>query len=296
MDEPQDPLEYIRGAMGLTAEEEEPAEEPEVEEPAPDDEDLTRAREFVERRFGKSLLDGMSAAQIKAISVDLAATDKRHSDLANELDRVKKAQHADRPDSAETEQDGDPVRPSESPDGLDISEAMLSLDRDLVGEELPDALAKLATIVDRHGDTRMKAALEALSAENRAMNLELVDNLVRRDLEERFPSVRDSETSKALREKMALLDPGLPQVEGEDIASRRARLMEHAMVLIDPTAVAESRSKSNPRKAGVSPPQQRGKIQPIPMSDDERLVAYQQFRQDGKSVDESKQLAGLPVG
>ncbi len=300
-----DPLEYIKGVMAEEAAAEEALAKPTMGEEAPEpeekaeapeeDPDLDKARAAVQRKYG-DLMAGMSPEQIKAIGVEIAAANKRHDDVANELDRLKKAQDSARQDgNGEVEQDGkDAVRPSEESKGLDLTEAMRPLDVDLHGEELPNALAEVGKQVAEHGSSELQKAVATLTEENQRMHLELVDHQVRRDMEERFPDVRDADTAKALADKMALLEPGMERREGEDIVAFRSRLAEHAMVLVNPNAVTESHRSSTRQKGGPRPPENRAEPREIVLDENDKRVQYQHLRNEGKSPEEAKRLVGLP--
>ena len=286
-----DPIEYMKSLQTRDGEEVAPVEEAPVaavepEEEEADDPELDKAREAVLRKYGKALTEGMSNEQIKAFNVQIAADLKMYNDKANEVDRLKKAQSSERhDDEGEMEQDGDAVRPSTEPNGLDLSKVVGPLDTDFLGEELPKALTEIGNLLDQRADMKL-----------RAMQIELADNQVRRDLEERFPSVRDPATAAALREKMALLEPGMEYADGADIVARRTKLAEHAMILIDPNAVVESQRSSTPTKGGPRPPENRGQRREVPLTHEQKQLEYQRLRwTEGKSAEEAKRLVGLPV-
>ena len=261
--------------------------EPKVEATPKATEALDKARTAVTRKYGAALTESLNDEQITAMSIQLAADLKNYNDAANKLDRRNADDVQDRhEDASEQEQEGDALRPSAEAKASELDDILGPLDSDLFGEELPEAFKGLAD--------HFKTKLDAATAENRTLQMELVDSQVKRDLEDRFPSVRDPETSASVREKMQVLEPGLAKRESEDIVSYRTRLMEHALVLVAPGKVMESHGKSSQETGGPRPPKRRGEVATTPTDPNETLIQYQRLRFGSKpvSVAEAKRRAG----
>ena len=309
----QDPMEYLSASMGLPQpepnmegppqEEEAPeaketvTEKEKAPESPPDSGDLGKAREAIERKYkalAPTLLDSMSDEQILAMSVQIAADLKQYNVLANERDRLNTAQSGERHEDAETEQGGEEAaRPSEGEPSLDISEILGTLDADLY-EGLPDTLENVAKALHQKGKADLEAGLKAMADKFEATQREALDADVRREMVERFPTLRDPNVVASLKETMALLEPGMAYPDSADLRDRRVRLMEHAMVLVDANAVVESQGKSPQReKGGPRSPQHRSK--PAPKATDPMAVRrkYMQLRGKGLSVERAKADSGL---
>jgi hypothetical protein len=315
--EPQDPMAYLADKMGIEppgsakeAPKEAPKEAvaktekaPEKEEKAPEkaevsaEDPLGMARAAIERKYkalAPTLLESMSDEQALAMGVQLAADLKQYSVLANERDRLITAQSSERHEDAETEQGGEEAaRPSESESSLDISEILGSLDADLY-EGLPDTLENVANALHQKGQAELKAGLEAMAERFESAHREGLDAEIRREMVERFPILRDPDVVVSLKETMALLEPGMAYPESMDPRERRARLMEHAMVLVDANAVVESQGKPSQRdKGGPRSPQHRGNPAPTPVDPATARKKYMQLRSSGMSVERAKADSGL---
>ncbi len=315
----QDPLEYLQGQMAQGGGEEnaplnvaeaaqertapeakpepqasekptqKPAEKP-AEEPSGD---LDKARAAIERKYkalAPTLLKTMSDEQILAMSVQIAADLKNYNDLANERDRLTTAQSTDRHEEEEPEQGGDetePARPSA------FSEILGSLDEDLY-EGLPETLTDAFSAMSEQIRADVRAELKGTDEKINSAKTDLVDADVRREMAERFPNLRDPEVATALQETMRMLEPGMTYPESMDLRDRRAKLVEHALVIVNPDSIMESQGKTSQKaRGGPRPPKTRGKAAPVPKDPVAARTKYLQLRGQGYSVERAKADSGL---
>lgn len=259
--------------------------EAEGEPEAEGDSELGKAKEAIARKFSgtsAAMLKGMSDEQVLALGTQIAADTKKYTDQANKLDRLNKGQDGDRheDDDGQEHDAGDGVRPSDGEaDGedtkglLDLKEVLGTLDTDIFGEDLPKALAAISDKTVKHLEMQINSQVGEQFAQLKDQFTGYVDGDVRRQLAERFPQLQDPKVVSAVDAAMKDLAPGMTYADPGDLRANRQKLMEHALVVVDPNAFLESKGKTR-RKGGPVPPKRKPASGGRKLSDMEKKLAF----------------------
>jgi len=270
----------------VAAQEKEDSEQGEKDQKA--DTEMEKVKAAITTKFGgaaEGILKTLSDEQALALGAQLAADQKKISDQAAILGRLKKAEglseadedgtsgQADAGDSAESSEE---VGGYQEATGLDLTEVLGTLDPDIYGDDLPKALTAISDKLTEHTNAQVEARVSGLVDQLNGM----VDGDVRRQLAERFPNLQDPEYAQKVDAKMVELSSGMTYEDPADTRANRMKLMEHALVVVDPNAFLESKSKPR-RKGGPVPPQRKPSQTARKRTPDEEKLAFLRDRDRG---------------
>ena len=277
-----------------------------VDVPDPDDATLTgsdaykRAVGEIERKYasgvGKKVVAAMTPEEVISMGQRLVADSKTYIDQANELDRLKKGNTAggrNELGEAKEQEGGNALRPSESPQGLDFSEELRPLDTDLLGDEFAPALTAGLNKVTNNLNGQFSDALDAVEARFQAELDTNADSVVRHRLAERFPSLKDPSTSAKVDQIMRELSVVIPREASDDRQAYRSKLMQRALVVVDPKGVVESANRNSSRRRSPTAPTNRVGRKAVELTHDQKNMKLLELLERGTPQAEAVKLAGL---
>ena len=167
--------------------------------PSAESPQYTKAMEALQRGLPKAIRDKtistMSREEILEVGMQMAEDQAERDRLGSEIGRLKEAKDSDGKGSEDSGEDTDAPAPSDSSQNgeMDLSAVLAPFDLEFESEDLPAALAAVAKHVDSLAQSRI-GELEGIVAELRGES-------VSRQLEGRFPQLRDPQRLREVLEK-----------------------------------------------------------------------------------------------
>lgn len=236
-------------------------------------------------------IDKMSREEVLENGLSLADQQAEQDRFAAEHGRSKQeardSGEGGKVDSGDV--DAAPAEPAKSIE-LDLSKALEPLDADLYGDELPKALTaaagKIVEHVQRQADEKIAALQEGFN--------DYVRSDVGRQLEERFPMLREATNRAEVQKVMREIAPAMEYESGDLLRDRTLKHMERACQIAFGPAIA---SQGNPRSRAQgqpTPPTRRAASQTKTKSSDERSVDWlRTYKETGGNVAAANRASGF---
>lgn len=192
-------------------------------------------------------LDSMTREEILEVGLGMADGQAEQDRIGAELGRFKEKDSNQTKTADSGEPDTATAEPAPSAN-LDLAKVLEPYDLDLNPEDLPEALSAVA-------NAAVKQARQEVSNELAEMREGLdgiVNDQVGRQLEERFPQLRDATHKAAVEAKMRELEPGMEYAKSDSRSTRTQKRMELACQIVL-GAQASQLGKTKPRKRNQPP-------------------------------------------
>lgn len=204
----------------------------------------TKALEALQRGLPKSIrestIKGMTREQVFEVGLEMAERQAERDKLGNELEALKKAKDGQNEDGGARTA---PAAPSQGKvDAVDLSELLAPFDLDLDNEDLPKALTAVAEHTLTAARNEFRRELGELS-ELRETVKELREGEVSRQLEKRFPELRDQSIRADILKRAAKYEK-VPDFEYSPGAGPMQRFIERVQTACE-LALGTSGSTGN---------------------------------------------------
>jgi len=185
----------------------------------------------------KTTIDAMSGEQVLEAGLAMAETQAEQDRVGSELGRMK-AQDSNEDTDADSSLGA--TEPAEG--SLDLSDILEPYDLDLNPEDLPEALTAVANAAVKQARGEVSKELSDLRA---GFESYVVDQ-VGRQMEGRFPQLRDAESRAEVYKKMREIAPTVEYEKGDTLYRRTEKQMDLACQLALGTTAASQFNENHP--------------------------------------------------